>query len=84
MKYNPLIDRFTITDANLKTAAKDLLYVIKNARLIAGVTLDKRPRRGVPMTRLDHLEANVLQAAAEFGISFGVQSGNDLDLREVE
>lgn len=84
MKYNPIIDKYVIDDENLKYAGHTLLNVIRHARILAGVTLDKRSRGTFPMAEIDHLEANVISAAKAMGIDFGVQSGNDLDVREAE
>jgi len=82
MTYSPIHGAFLITEKELQSVAIEIKYAMRNARALAGIGMGKRHIEG--LTRLDHLEKGLLDMARDIGIDFGVQWGNELDLRNDE
>lgn len=83
MNYSFKHKSFLIKPSDLDSVAMSLLYVMRQARIIAKAPMGKRKSPG-PLTDLDHLEKGILDAAKAIGIDFGETWGDKIDLSDFE
>jgi hypothetical protein len=81
MIYDALKDRFSLDQSNLRQAAGNFRYALKNVRKAAGLPLDKYQRDGA-LTPADHAQKGIIEGAKALGIDLGADWGNEIDLRD--
>jgi hypothetical protein len=81
MLYHHPTQQFTVSPDELKHAANDLTYAIKNIRLLAGRDLRGYDNPG-NMDHAEFAEDGILQAAKALGINLGATRAGKLDVSE--
>lgn len=72
---------FTIDLSDLTSATYDLFYSLKNIRELAGLPMTKYEREGF-LTKADHAQKGIIDAAKALGIDLGASWGNEIDLTD--
>jgi hypothetical protein len=83
MNYNANTKQLEIKLETLEIVSHELRYVLRCIRELADLPMD-RYKRGGPLSRADHAQKAVLDAARIMGIDFGARWGDELDLREAD
>lgn len=81
MNYNANTKQLEIKLETLEIVSHELRYVLRCIRELADLPMDRYKRDG-PLSRADHAQKAVLDAARIMGIDFGAKWGDELDLRE--
>lgn len=83
MTFNPKTKQFQLAPDKIEYAALRLMHAIKHIRLLAGLSLEPYQQQG-QLTNADHAMKSIIDAAKLLGIDFGVDWGEELDVRSGE
>ncbi len=82
MRYSAKAKQFTLEVKDFEFISMNLLYAIKQIRLVTGLPMDRYKQDG-PLERQDYAMRAIIEIGNLLDIDLGSQWGNELDVREV-